>query len=359
MPSLRRQTVVRPRWDSVLFGRPDPDVTGRACVLWAIPVLALALLLGAACSDSKGAGADAVADRPADSASAGDVSPDRPPVDAGPDTADASGGSDVQPDVQVDLGSGDVAPDAATARLCDGTAGARLVYLNTGGGPLWPTFSFSGAYGHAFFVIDGTCHYWAGESYLKGIHTGVLLPAKADQIARDLHFGEFARLTGVTSLAAPDASTRILSDGTNSIRCTADCTLQTPTQPTPVEYQQAFQRLDKIFRDLYDDGTSAALPIRVIATDPDFDSGPAVAWPLSWSPSEVLVSLQSNPAPSAGRLITSATELATLRQLRQTTAAARPGAFAIKVRDAADKQFSVLPRDEAPAVVSSGLQTAR
>ena len=54
------------RWDSVIFRRPDPDVTGRACLLWTILVLALALLLGAACSDSKGGGADAAMDRPAD-----------------------------------------------------------------------------------------------------------------------------------------------------------------------------------------------------------------------------------------------------------------------------------------------------
>ena len=73
----------------------------------------------------------------------------------------------------------------------------------------------------------------------------------------------------------------------------------------------------------------------------------------------MLVGLLSNPPPSAGRLITSATELAALRQLRQTTAATRPGAFAIKVRDAADKQFSVMPRDEAPPVVINGLQAAR
>ena len=206
--------------------------------------------------------------------------------------------SDAQSDVQSDLGSGDAAPDAAAAGLCDGTAGARLVYLNTGGGPLWPTFSFSGAYGHAFFVIDGTCHYWAGESYLKGIHTGVLLPAQADKIAADLHFGAFARLKGTTSLAAPDASTRILSDGTNSIGCTGDCTLQTPTQPTPAEFQQAFQRLEAIFRGLFDNGTSAALPIRVIATDPDYDS------------------VRRWPGPSAGRPARCWSDCCPIRRLR-------------------------------------------
>ncbi len=160
------------RWDSILFGCPDPDVMGRACPLWTIPVLVLALLLGAACSDSTGTGADAAADRPADTADCLDRqaprrhrarrSRRRRGIGAQADTGGA------------DTGGGDVAPDAAPARLCDGTLQPRLIYLNTGGGPLPSTAAFTEANGIAFFVIDGTCHYWAGESYLKGIHTGVL-----------------------------------------------------------------------------------------------------------------------------------------------------------------------------------------
>ena len=301
-------------------------------------MLALALLLGAACSDDgKGTGADAAADRPAD-AKLADAATERP-ADTGPDTADAGGDA------------------TAAVRLCDGTVGPRLVHLNTGGGPLWPTFSFSGAYGHAFFVIDGTCRYWVGGSYLKGIRTGLLLPARADQIAAELQVAAFARLKGTSSLAAPDASTRLLSDGVNVIGCTGDCT-QSPTGSTPTEYQQAFQRLQGILDELFTTGTPAMLPIRVIAVEPDFDSGPVVAWPLTWSPSEIMVGALSNPPPSAGRLITSATELTALRQLRQT-AADRGGGFGIKVRDAADKLFSVLPRDEAPAAVVQALAPLR
>jgi hypothetical protein len=89
-------------------------------------VLALALLLGAACSDSKGGGTDAATDRPADT------------------TLDM-GMADAALERPADSGGADLAPDAAAARLCDGTLRARLIHLNAGGGPLWPTFSFSGA----------------------------------------------------------------------------------------------------------------------------------------------------------------------------------------------------------------------
>jgi hypothetical protein len=346
--------VPRARWDSVLFRRPDPDVTGRACLLWTVPVLALALLLGAACSDDgNGTGGDAAADRPADT-SPGEVFVDRL-ADAGPDTL----GPDLRADASPDAAPGDAADAggdaAAAAPLCDGSAGPRLIHINTGGGPLWPTFSFSGAYGHAFFVIDGTCHYWVGQSYLEGIRAGVLTPARADQIAADLHVAAFARLKDVGSLAAPDASTRVLSDGVNAIRCTGDCTRQAPNAPTPLDFQQAFQRLQGVLEDLFTKGTPATLPIRVIATEPDFDSAQPVAWPLTWSPSEILVGGLSNPPPGAGRLITSGSELTALRQLRQAAADRNATNFGIKVRDAADKQFLVLPRDEAPAAVVQAL----
>jgi hypothetical protein len=81
-------------------------------------------------------------------------------------------------------------------------------------------------------------------------------------------------------------------------------------------------------------------------------------WTWAWpSPSEV-VSLESNPPPSAGRLITSGTELSALRQLRQAAVTNNASGFGIKVRDADGKVFVVLPRDEAPAVVVEGLAAA-
>src|SRR5687768_9251333 len=58
--------------------------------------------------------------------------------------------------------------EGANDALCDGSAGARLVYLSDGGN-VPTTYSFTHAYGHSFFVVDGTCQYWAGEAYLKGI----------------------------------------------------------------------------------------------------------------------------------------------------------------------------------------------
>jgi len=244
------------------------------------------------------------------------------------------------------------AEDSANALLCDGSSGARLVYSDDGGN-VPTTYSFSHAYGHSFFVVDGSCRYWAGEEYLKGVRTGTLTPERASGIARDLHYSQFARLKAYTGSDCPDATTRTLSDGTNNVRCTCDCRDQ-----TPVEYQQAFSRLDGVFRQLFDAGAPAELPIRVIATDQTHPDYTAAAWPLTWSPREVLWNGTTRPSPSAGRLVTEAMELTALRMLRQAVVDRYAHNFAVKVSDAGS-EFMVFPRDEAPAGVADALARLR
>jgi hypothetical protein len=295
------------------------------------------LLLAAACSDGGGNPSDAARDRPGDAGGT-----DGPPKDAGDGRFPADGTCADGPDAGGDR--------AAAGPLCDGTTAPRLVYLNSGGGPLPPSFSFSGAYGHAFFVIDGTCRYWAGEAYLRGIRTGMLDPRRADAIADELHRADFARLAPYTGRSCPDASTRTLSDGTSHVRCTCDCACN-----APAEYTAAFGRVDAIFAELYAQGGPADLPIRVIAIASGQQSTTAPPWPLPWSPAEVAVAADASPPPSSGRLVTDATELMSLRQLRDRSTSSSLG---IEVRDAANALFLVLPRDEAPATVTSGLAAA-
>jgi hypothetical protein len=293
-----------------------------------VAVLALALVLASGCDDDTGSGADGGRD-----------------VAAGSDAADGAA-KDATPDAMT------AATDTAAAvKLCDGSAGVRLVYVSHGGGPLWQTFAFSGAYGHAFFAIDGACNYWAGGGYLLGIRTGILPQARADAIARDLHHGDLARLKVFTGRACPDAGTNTISDGTHHMRCTCDCTDQ-----TPAEYREAFAKVEGIRMELFAGGSQAPLPIRIIAIEPDGTAGSASTWPLSWSPAEVLVA-QDNLTPTAGRLVTDTGDLVKLRALRASLPNPE-SRFAIKVRDAGNRELAVLPRDEAPAAVSAAIQSA-
>lgn len=318
--------------------------------LLAAAVLALGLVT-AGCQETAGqpapdAGQDAAPDAaPADAPTADAAPADAPTADAVP--ADAAK-ADAAP---ADATRGDVAPDVAPARLCDGSGSVRLVFANHGGGPLWSTFSFSGAYGHAFFVVDGSCRYWAGQAFLRGIRTGTLTQPRADAIARELHYAAFERLKAFSGRACPDASTRTLSDGTHRVSCTCDYSHQ-----APAEYTEAFARVQGVLTELFDGGAQADLPIRVIATEPE-GGGAVLTWPLGWSPADVLVPLQPNPPANAGRLVTDAAEVRQLRTLR----ASFPNLdhpMGIKVRDAGGRTFSVYPRDDAPATVAAAIVAA-
>jgi hypothetical protein len=328
-----------------LLGGADRGVATWSFGGTVVAVLALALVLACGCDDDTGAGGDGGRD-----VAAGSDAADGAAKDAAPDVLTDAAGSDM---AAADAATTDAAAtDAAAAvKLCDGSAGIRLVFVSHGGGPLWPTFSFSGAYGHAFFAIDGTCTYWAGGGYLLGIRTGILPQARADAIARDLHYGDLARLKVFTGRACPDAGTNTISDGTHHMRCTCDCTDQ-----TPAEYREAFAQVNDIRMELIAGGTQAPLPIRIIAIEPDGTPGPVSIWPLSWSPAEVLVT-QGNLTPTAGRLVTDTGDLVKLRALRASLPNPE-SQFAIKVRDAGNRELAVLPRDEAPAAVSAAIHTA-
>jgi hypothetical protein len=254
-------------------------------------------------------------------------------------------------------GDGSAAPDTplAKAALCDGSEDVRLLYVNRGGGPLEPAFSFYGAYGHEFFVITGRCQYWAGASGLSGIRSGTLDVAAADGIARKLHHADFASLPASSGQSCPDASVRGLSDGTRTVLCHCTC----PTDGPPA-VRETFTNLRAIQEQLVA-GPAAELPIRVLAYATDDKPGSndrSLSWPLSWSPAQVLADGQTAPAPDAGRLVSPVAELAALRTLR-TTAMQQSMYNAVRVKTGTNEIYRVYLRDEAPAAVARALDRVR
>lgn len=243
----------------------------------------------------------------------------------------------------------DGATTAAAEPLCDGSATARLTFIN-GGGFVRSDYAFVGAYGSEFFVIDGGCRYWVGAQYLAGIRTGTLSGAAADQIGRRLHRAQFASLGQYGGRGCPDASTRTLSDGVNRVSCTCDCDYQSPPA-----YIEAFNNLSIVHRELMEGATPASLPMRVLALADEVRTNPAVTWPLAWSPREVLVTPDHRFAPDSGRLVTDAADLTALRTLRAGALGLTPYADGVKVKDEAGDLFLIMPRDQAPAAVEAAL----
>jgi hypothetical protein len=302
----------RPNAPEILQGR-DPSVVVRSRLRGALGALAVGLV-AAACPGER---------------------PIRvPPPDASaPDTARPAATSD----------------DVAARVLCDGSGDARLVYANRGGGPSEPGFSFAGAYGHEFFVIDGTCRYWVQGHYINGIRAGTLDAAAAADIARRLHHADFASLPSNNGAPCPDASVRGLSDGSHKVFCQCTC-----AQDAPPPVRDVFAALAQIKQQLLQ-GAAADVPLRIIAVESE--AQPTVtplAWPLAWSPREVVVPLFPEPGENAGREIDAGADLTALRALR-AMAAAKNVYGSIAVKTAGNEYFRVFPRDVAPPPVAAAL----
>ena len=232
--------------------------------------------------------------------------------------------------------------------MCDGSSTARLTYQVAGGGLAYPEYHFTGAYGHQFFVIDGTCRYWVGEDYDKGIRTGTLSSAAEEDISKRLHWADFHRLKQPCRPGGiPHTPAIILSDGVNKV--SGDC----DESSAPEGHVEAFTNVAKVLEQLMAGGVQAALPIQVVSIADIWPAQPVVPWTLSWSPREVLADYHSL-TPDAGRVVTDAGEVSALRALR--TRILPPGLpRATKVQEAAGDVFLILPRDVAPSNVVDAL----
>jgi hypothetical protein len=245
------------------------------------------------------------------------------------------------------------APPPATMALCDGSDRIRLLYTNHGGGPLPGGSTFYAAYGHAFLVIDGRCQYQAGNDYLQGVRGGTLDEAQASTIARQLHYGEYARLARETSPnGCPDASALTLSDGEHEVSCVCTCTTE-----GSADARQTFTNLLQIHMDLIAAGKRPALPLRVLATtDVAAPDRPAFDWPLSWSPADAVDDTRP-PGATTGKLVTDPGDVAALVRLRDMLLAAGNYSVPLPIQ-AAGTRYDVYPRDELPTAVARVLTAA-
>jgi hypothetical protein len=250
------------------------------------------------------------------------------------------------------------APDGKM--LCDGSGGVRLTYL-VQGGHVDQDYEFHGAYGHAAFVIDGQCHYWAAASPLLGLRTGVLEAAAATEIARKLHWGSLATLSKQRDgESCPDAGDALIGDGASTINCTCGC-----DPKLPAATKEAFANVGAIHESLMAKGAAFDGPLRALTVLIDPASVPkattsdsrVLAWSLPFSPAELLLQGEMTSRDS-GKAIESSADRAELRKLRTQAIPLQtsPGFF---VRASDGAVYRAYARDEAPAPVVSALAATR
>jgi hypothetical protein len=241
--------------------------------------------------------------------------------------------------------------------LCDGSSGARLSFLS-GGGHVEQAYEFYGAYGHAAFVIDGQCRYWAAGSLLKGLRTGTLDQVAATDIARKLHWGSLATLSRQRDRdSCPDAGDALIGDGTHAINCSCGC-----DAGLPAATKEAFANIDAIHQQLMASGSPSDGPLRALSlpetasTVPGGNPSLILTWSLPFSPAELLLQGQSIGRDS-GKAIDSPADRSALRQLRAMAPIQTGAEFFVRTGDAA--LFRIYARDEAPAHVVAGLAALR
>jgi hypothetical protein len=159
-----------------------------------------------------------------------------------------------------------------------------------------------------------------------------------------------------------DASTRIISNGIDSISCYCGC----PDSPAP-----AREILDggSIWRsDLFESSDSMGGPIRVVLLEIEVDDPSGMRyvydWPLDWSPSEILTvpqragDLNSVQWDSAGEIIDNPDDIQLLRDLADDVRDDQGGSYpeTISVRDADGRYYILLFRDVIPADLAAKIE---
>lgn len=265
---------------------------------------------------------------------------------AGGDTAGKSGGAG--------SAAGGGAEDAAVPdsdALCDGSSEMRLVY-NVSGGFVVDTFAFTNPRGATFLAIDGTCHYYVLQNYMRGIQSGTLSAADADALARDLHWHDLASWAWdlQKDMACPDASGVLLSRAHVSAGCSCGCDANAPRGlgDALTQAQQWVTRLTTSGKPL--EGAVTALAFEGEASG---SAIPVMDWPLATQPSAVpnLVHDRSDPklwqgGGSYARF--EGADATKLRDLRSATLRASTITPGFAQARSAGKVYELYVRDELP-----------
>jgi hypothetical protein len=250
--------------------------------------------------------------------------------------------------------------DAGTARepLCDGSADMRLVFV-VGGGFVDSTYFFTNPHGHAFFAVDGKCRFFAGQNYMRGILTGTLSPAQADQLSADVHWDALAGWGDwgtAKDFGCPDAGGLTLIRAKVAASCTCGCDDKAP-QGLGDALGKAYEWVEK----LTSSGTPVDGPVTAIILSDRSVGGPVnqpkFDWPLS-RPSASIPGLVLESGNSGflmgdvGVRFDDAADYAKLREMRSATTMTdvpNSGSIAgsVIVRENGN-EYNLFVRDELP-----------
>jgi hypothetical protein len=243
--------------------------------------------------------------------------------------------------------------------ICDGTTNVRLVYVAIRGFGNYGS-NFTDRYGSTYLTVDGTCTYWAGSDTLNGLRFGVLSADTANELSNELHFGRYSTAAGYRDpYPCSDAGPAFLRDSTGTIS-SSFCGIEN----APRVVREAFARGSSLAQELGAAGEadwrrSTLLALRQPAMFPDV---PTMRLASDWSSTLDLDTravtfrdLVRGLDVDAGLIVEDEESQALLGRLRQEELRKDPYAYDLLVRDAQDRYFQLLVRDEPPDAVAAAV----
>jgi hypothetical protein len=261
--------------------------------------------------------------------------------------------------VSAGCGTSDTDDLPAVVPICDGTTSLRLVYVAIRGFGYYGS-SFTDRYGSTYLTVDGTCTYWVGSDTLNGLRSGVLGLDTANELSNELHFGRYSTAAEYRDpYQCPDAGPAFLRDSTGTIS-SSFCGIEN----APRVVREAFARGSSLAQELGAAGEAAwrrstLLAVRDPAVFPDI---PAMRVASDWSSALDLDAsavtfrdLARGVELDAGLVVEDEESQTLLGRLRQEELRKDPYAYDLLVRDAQDRYFQLLVRDEPPDTVAAAV----
>jgi hypothetical protein len=249
-----------------------------------------------------------------------------------------------------------VPPDAEVMAtpICDGSDDIRLAMFHTSGygNPL--TDYFMQPFG-IFAAIDGHCRYYGTWTAMRGVVTGTLDAADAEQLASDVHWSNFASFDGYMS-RSPDCSDgggAVTTDGKHSFACVCGCDPAAPPGLEPIS-EAARQWLMRLAMT----GTPLDGPVSAVASvfgggvpprGGPAPSGDPQPWPLS-SPITDIVASENDLGD--GQRFDDPKDSAALRAMRNMALMDSAEAWQVLATDGT-KNYLLYVRDELDADVNA------
>lgn len=275
-------------------------------------------------------------------------------VDAPPPSAPAPHDTVPAPD------AGDLA--RAPSKICDGSSTIRFAQVTAGGGQVLPGSQVLNENGFSFFIIDGSCHYWAKGGQFADVKAGVLTPDEELRLYDDLRVESWPELKETCTGRVMDGASSFFRLGTSRIVVPSGCSGQDSVSPL-AEIESAF---NAHAASLSGRGTPVDGPVRLVLVAVPVDiswndlvTNAAAAWPLMRPAAQFATSAEHASQYRAGdSMLVEIPDAGLLRAIRRTFMASGNALYTggyVPIRDDAGNRYQLFVRDTVPMEDESGL----